>query len=360
MPYKPLPAHPSLDHLKYQAKDLQNAQRAGNPSALQRIREFHPRFRGASDDVIQAAKFTLSDAQLTIAREYCFASWAKLKAHVTSGEPSQDDVPFQDRIPDPVFRRAVELVDAGDADGLREFLRQHPQVVRQHVFFSISNYFGRPSLLQFVPENPIRHEKMPANAVEIAQIILDAGGKDDIDDVNMTLGLVTSGRMPRECGLQVPLVDLLIDYGAKIEGMGAALAHGEFEAVEAMIRRGGEVTFPVAAATGRTEDARRLLPRATPEERHFGLALSAQFGRLEIVKMLLDAGENPSRFNPPGAHSHSTPLHQAALAGYLDVVKFLVERGADRTVKDILFEATPLGWAVYEGQTEVAEYLKSL
>jgi hypothetical protein len=41
---KPLPADASLDHLKYQAKDLMKAQAARNPQAAQRIREFLPRF----------------------------------------------------------------------------------------------------------------------------------------------------------------------------------------------------------------------------------------------------------------------------------------------------------------------------
>ena len=52
-------------------------------------------------------------------------------------------------------------------------------------------------------------------------------------------------------------------------------------------------------------------------------------GTVEIVRVLLDAGEDPNRFNPVGGHSHSTPLHQAAGNGHLDVVKLLVERGAN-------------------------------
>ena len=36
----------------------------------------------------------------------------------------------------------------------------------------------------------------------------------------------------------------------------------------------------------------------------------------QIVRMLLDAGEDPNRYNPVGAHSHSTPLHQAAVGGH--------------------------------------------
>ena len=55
-----LPTHANLDHLKKQAKDL-----------LHDLQERHP---GSQ----------LADAQHAIAREYGFASWPKLKAHVES------------------------------------------------------------------------------------------------------------------------------------------------------------------------------------------------------------------------------------------------------------------------------------
>jgi len=75
---------------------------------------------------------------------------------------------------------------------------------------------------------------------------------------------------------------------------------------------------------------------------------------------LLDAGEDPNRFNPVGGHSHSTPLHQAAGNGHLEVVKLLVQRGAKLDVKDILFGGTPAGWANYAGKKDVEAYLRTL
>src|SRR6266576_2866490 len=81
---KSLPSRPSLEQLKKQAKDLLKSHAAGNDESLARIRENHPRFSNASQSELQNAKFTLSDAQLVIAREYGFASWAKLKEHIRS------------------------------------------------------------------------------------------------------------------------------------------------------------------------------------------------------------------------------------------------------------------------------------
>lgn len=82
MPVKPLPSKPSLEHLKYQARDLLNALTQGNAEAIARTREFHPRFGRLSDDEIRTSKLSLAEAQLVIAREYGFPSWPKLKHHL--------------------------------------------------------------------------------------------------------------------------------------------------------------------------------------------------------------------------------------------------------------------------------------
>jgi hypothetical protein len=359
MPVRRLPANPSLDHLKYQAKDLLKDHAARDAAAAQRIREFHPRFTHSTDAEIFAAPLKLSDAQLTIARGSGFPNWTRLKLHIE--KPSKADklnLPHHERIEDPVFRRAVDLIDAGDIAGLRAHLQQHPKLVHQHVNFEGSNYFASPTLIQFIAENPVRRGKLPANIVEITKILLDA--HPALSELNETLGLVATGRVPREYRVQVPLIDLLVDYGANPNGaLHAAAAHGEMEAVHALIKRGARLDLPVAAALGRIEDFRRLLPSASPEDRHRALAFSSQFGHNQIVRLLLDAGEDPNRYNPPGAHSHSTPLHQAALAGHIEVVRLLVERGAQLAIKDILWRGTPADWAKHEGRIEVENYLRA-
>ena len=58
--FRSLPANPNLEHLKKQAKDRLRELQAGRPDAQ------------------------LADAQHELAREYGFASWPKLKAHVES------------------------------------------------------------------------------------------------------------------------------------------------------------------------------------------------------------------------------------------------------------------------------------
>jgi len=360
MPVRPLPDNPNLEHLKYQAKDLLKDHAAHSAAAAQRIREFHPRWAKATDGEIFAAKLRLSDAQSVIARERGFPSWARLKRHIE--KPTRADqlrLPHHERIEDATFRRAVDLLDAGDVDGLRDHLKEHPGLARQHVEFEGGNYFHNPTLLEFVAENPVRRGTLPRNVVELAGVILDSGV--DRASLDEALMLVATGKVPRECGVQIPLINLLCERGANADcASEPAVLHGEFDALSALLARGAEMSLPVAAAFGRVEDVRSLLGKSGPDKRHLALALASQFGQAEIVRLLLDAGEDPNRFNPVGGHSHSTPLHQAAGNGHMEVVKLLVARGARLETKDILFGGTPAGWANYAGKTNVNEYLRSL
>ena len=359
MPVRPLRSNPDLDHLKYQAKDLLKARAARQPDAAQRIREFHPRFDRATDAEIFAIQLKLSDAQLTIAREYGFPSWARLKRHVEKPTlADQLNLPHHERIEDPAFRRAVDLLDSGDAAGLRAHLSRYPDLVHQHIPFEGGNYFRNPTLLEFVAENPVRRGTLPKSMVQVVKVILDFAPTQAA--LNETLMLVSTGSVPRECGVQCPLIDLLCDHGADPDSAShAAAVLGELEALNALIRRGSRIDLPLASALGRVEDARRLLPGSTAKDRHLAFALAAQYGGVEIVRLLLDAGEDPNRYNPIGGHSHSTPLHQAAAAGCMEMVRLLVDRGARLDLKDILWHATPAGWARHEGKTEVEAYLRA-
>ena len=197
-----------------------------------------------------------------------------MNTRVENPTPSdQSNQPHHERIVDPLFRRAVDLLDAGDTAGLQAHLKQYPNLSRQRVTFEGANYFRNPTLLEFVAENPIRHGKLPANIVAITKIILDAGTEPSAR-LNETLSLVSSGRVPRECHVQLPLIDLLCDHGADPNSaMLPALTHGEFEAANALIQRGAQINLPVAAALGRTEALPQLLPRANSEDRHRSLAL---------------------------------------------------------------------------------------
>ncbi|HEY9137621.1 MAG TPA: ankyrin repeat domain-containing protein [Terriglobus sp.] len=266
-------------------------------------------------------------------------------------------LPHQERIEEPTFRRAVYLIDSGDAAGLSRLLEEHPNLIHQRVTFDGGGYFATPSLIEFVAENPVRHGSLPNNIVGITAILLRA--EPERDAVNSALGLVASGRVARECGVQLPLLKLLCEHGADPgTALEAAALHGEFAAIRALIALGGIQTLSIFAALGDTEGLRTQFPFADTHERQMALALAAQFGHAEVVKALLDTGVAPNYWGP--GHAHSTPLHQAALGGHLVAIELLVAHGADAGVRDRIWNGTPADWAHHAGHREVESYLRSL
>src|SRR5688572_31858280 len=79
---KPLPSRPNLEQLRKQAKELLKSAHDGEPFALKRFEEV--RVRPAKSSETGVAKFSLSDAQFVIAREYGFSRWLDLKEHIES------------------------------------------------------------------------------------------------------------------------------------------------------------------------------------------------------------------------------------------------------------------------------------
>ncbi|MEQ7128476.1 VOC family protein [Actinopolymorpha sp. B11F2] len=78
---------PNVENLKKQAKQLVRWHRERNYSVAARIRAVLPRYRGLSDADILARPFALGEAQLLLAREAGFETWAGL----TSGAAAMSD-----------------------------------------------------------------------------------------------------------------------------------------------------------------------------------------------------------------------------------------------------------------------------
>jgi ankyrin repeat protein len=105
---QPLPANPDLEKQRKLAKSLARDFWRGEVEAVERVAALHPKPPAAD-------KFSLSDAQLVIARGYGFASWTKLKHKIDS-----------------LTKKPVELfvaaVKAGDVDAVRGLLEAHPDI----------------------------------------------------------------------------------------------------------------------------------------------------------------------------------------------------------------------------------------
>lgn len=351
-----------LEHYQSQAARLFELLKAGDHAAEWRFKWVHPQFRGKLPADVRAATLDLDDARLVVARDRGFESWqdlAEFAEAVQCGGPIRR------------FEEAVEAVVDGDYDTLRAFLLSHPDLATAR-----SSRTHHATLLHYIAANGVENERQrtPSNAVAIARLLLDAGAEVDAladmyDEQCTTMSMLVSSCHPHEAGLQTALAELLVDYGAKLEGagtkwksaVGTALLFGYLDTAKTLVRRGAPVAdLATAAGLGMAGEAAKLLPNADAETRHVAMAWAAQHGQTEVVKLLLDAGEDPSRYNPEGCHSHSTPLHQAALVGHLETVKVLVERGARVDVEDTLYQSTPLGWAKHGGQSAVVEYLTEI
>jgi ankyrin repeat protein len=296
--------------------------------------------------------------QLKVARWYGFESWQTLADYVKAVIRANSPV-FE-------FESAVEAIISGDLAALEGSLRKNPDLVRAR---SIRKH--RATLLHYVAANGVEdyRQKSPKNAAAVAEMLLRAGAEvDALADMYggraTTMNMLVSSTPPAEAVVQVALLETLLDFGAALEGsespLMTALAFGHLPAAEALVRRGAKVDkIAAAAGLGRVADARRMLATSEAHTRHLALALAAQHGHVDAVRLLLDAGEDPNRYNPKGNHAHSTPLHQAALAGHDAVVRLLVERGAKLDIEDTVYHGTPLGWAKHAGQVETEQYLRA-
>jgi ankyrin repeat protein len=351
----------ALDEYQRQAEALLEAVKSGSGDARLQFKWEHPRYRDRPLGDVDAATLALVDAQLVIAHQHGFATWADLVTFTEAVKRGSAVARFE---------AAVDAVVSGDLTALRSMLRDHPDLARAR-----STRRHHATLLHYLGANGVEdgRQKTPPNAVEVAKTLLDAGAEVDAladlyDARCTTMSMLVSSSHPAEAGLQTALAETLLDYGAALNGPGSnwqsalmtALAFGYLSTADALAKRGAPVdSLPAAAGLGRLETAVRLLPSADSQGRHAALALAVQHGHVALVRLLLDAGEDPDRYNPEGHHSHSTPLHQAVWSNHLEVVQLLVARGARLDIRDTIYQGTPLDWAIYGGRTGIAEYLRS-
>jgi hypothetical protein len=94
----------------------------------------------------------------------------------------------------------------------------------------------------------------------------------------------------------------------------------------------------------------------TPREEPASVMEAAANGYWADVRAFLATGSDATSTEPD--ELGRTALHFAAACGPLDVVKSLLERGADRSARDGQFHATPQTWAEFFGRDEVAGHLR--
>ena len=116
-PSRQLPANPSLNSLKKQAKQLLKAHQSGEFEACSRFQQALPRFSNLPESLLQSEKFILADAQGVIACEYGFESWPKMKGHIQSLNGNGS-----------LLQRIQEAITSGDREVLKALFEAHPDL----------------------------------------------------------------------------------------------------------------------------------------------------------------------------------------------------------------------------------------
>ncbi|KQR17402.1 ankyrin repeat domain-containing protein [Cellulomonas sp. Leaf334] len=376
-----LPAHPDLGHLRRQARALQRAAVAGDPQAADRIARNHP------DPPADLTTFRLSAAQLTVAREYGFPSWPRLRHHLDARTAHTWDPSDEDQSVGAQFCRLACLTYSG-SDGpdrwaaARALLVAHPDLVEDDIWAAsaasradvVARLLDRdPALARrrggphgWRPLAYLAYSRVGGgDPVGTARLLLDAGADPDEgylwhgEPTLFTLltgvfgegegGPVSQPRHPES----LALARLLLDRGADPND-GQTLYNRMFGADD------DHLVLLVEYGLGRGDGGvwrRRLGPEAVDEPRRLVrdlLRWAVEHGQLARVELLADQGVDlHAPFDdgrwPTGGRSDPTPptpLSLAAASGDRRVVDLLVSRGAERVdvaPVDAFVEAAMLG-----------------
>jgi ankyrin repeat protein len=333
-----LPARADLKQLRLQAKDLLRNARRGEPVAIARL-------GAVSGDLV------LSSAQLAVAREYGFTSWAQLKLEVE--------------------RRAI--LDSADAARLVELLAAHPELAVQRMTGWCDHVHGASPLgyvamMRYDTTRDVWRDVPGAAA--LAQTLLDAGAPVEGDPLDAETPLMTAASYGN-----AEVVRVLIEAGADLAATakptaggvpgGTALRHavvfGMTDVVDVLLGAGATDLVQAAAAGDLTAI---LTPNTSQDDRVAALRTAAAHGQLQVIDQLIAAPTPVDGVDRDG----STALHEAAFSGRADSVKRLLMHGADPARRDTRFDSTPLGWCQHQreqvgpgnGHDEVEAVLRPL
>lgn len=119
----------------------------------------------------------------------------------------------------------------------------------------------------------------------------------------------------------------------------AAVEQGDLADVRLHIRNGADIFAP------------------PPRNQTSLLFLAASRGHVDIVRFLVSRGADVNVRESDGPFSGATPLHGAASEGHVEVVRYLLRQGADINA---VFKGglTPLMLAAAHGHTETENFLQ--
>jgi ankyrin repeat protein len=330
-----LPPDANLRQLRNQAKDLCRACRKGEPDALRRIAQTHPRYSGFSQAEIAAAGIVLADAQLVIARELGFDSWPKLKKYLES-------------LPEPAVSMH-ELVTGNNVQAMQVAVAQDPESVNR------LNESGLPPLYTtalYRNQQAIDFLLEHGAAIDIfaCAYLGKAADAENLLKRNPELARATTrdGMTALHYAAQAghfDVADLLLRYHADVNALdnrgGSALmkachagpwkSEPAEEIIQLLLDHNAQLDLFQAAAIGRTSLIESILDRDgrlidSPDDRgRTALFHAARNNRFEAVKLLVERGADVNRSDAVGIAA----LHRTSQQCSDELIRYLIEQGAD-------------------------------
>jgi hypothetical protein len=345
---------------------------------LRLLRPAHSTLRFENYDP-DAASISEADARLLIANEEGYAFWSKYDSFLHL---------------DPAVQAVIAAVRVGDLAKLREILRSDPSAANPKWvpgYTPAKDPIPNDSIPLFcVSEAVFRKTNREGNDYELTRELIGAGGEVDAEG-----GLPLEGAVSFNA---IGATEALLDGGAAVDGVdddGVPMAypiHFAYGAVaELLAARGARIDLRFTAGLGRLDAVKNwfnpdgsLKPGAGALADSYGFELkfrgyppfrcdrtrqniiSQAFyfacvnGKLEVADFLLSQGAEINLI-VPGLDVKATVLHRIAImnAGAERVIRFLLARGADPSIRDLQYQATPAGWARHNKRDAMADLLES-
>ena len=207
----------------------------------------------------------------------------------------------------------VEAIKAGDVDGVRALLREHPELAREKrndvSFLLLSLYAGKPEIAEAFADAgaPLGiHEACALGRVEVAEKLLaedPARAREVSPDGHSPLGLAAFFGQPLVAMLLVERgadVNLPSANAMKVAPLHSAVARKSRPIVELLLSRGADVN-------------------AKQQQGYTALHGAASAGDHELVELLVRAGADKSATSDDG----KTPADLARERGYEPVLALL-------------------------------------
>jgi len=294
-PTRRLPAHPHLEQLRKQAKELLERYRAGDPAAVSEVQQFERR--------PDPSTFALNDAQRVLARAYGYESWPRLKAFVDGVNVA----------------RFIDAVRSGDLAQVRALLAGRPELI--HMDVSESN------------EHRGIHYAVLRRDAAMVRLLMEAGsdarkGIWPHRDATSALGLARE----REFDEIAAIIEE--EEGRRREQ--TSCPNATISPVQDQI--GAAISRGDAAVAIRLLETDPSLINACDRDGATPLHIAAEENNAELVAWLLELRANPRKQDARGL----TPLDRAALAAhprnenakrFPAIARLLLERGAEVTIR---------------------------